>query len=291
MEHHRHYYLFLINNIDIADDIKTIVKGLYFKNPRVLSDINPHPRDRAIKFYEVGHKYDLTHPVTKKVLNPVSVTTLIHHYFPDFDADAVIAKMMKSRNWPNSQYFGMAAEDIKAKWEKDKCAAADAGTQMHAGIEDYYNGLVVNNKVATSVEYSYFTRFWKDFSTMYPTFKPYRTEFLVWDEDFRNGSALCGSIDFLLKDDKNNYIIMDWKRSREIKFSNQYETGYRPFHMMDHCNYNHYTLQLNIYRHILQTKYQMNVIFLMLVILHPNQQGFFAVPVRLMDMTQMWLQL
>ena len=61
--------------------------------------------------------------------------------------------------------------------------------------------------------------------------------------------------------------------------------------MMDHCNYNHYTLQLNIYRHILQTKYQMNVIFLMLVILHPNQQGFFAVPVRLMDMTQMWLQL
>ena len=283
---HRYFYLFAITQLpNIPDDFKIIMKKNIVNTTKVLSDIHSHPRDKNITFYEVGHKYDLLHPVTNKVLNPISVTTLIHAYFPHFDADAIIRKMMSGKNWKQSKYYGMTVDEIKKSWDDNRDDAAGRGTAMHAKIEYFYNDVIIKDK---SIEFKYFTDFWRDFHDQYPTFKPYRTEFLVWDENFRNGKGLCGSIDLVLTDDKKNIIILDWKRSKCIQEQNRFEKGYKPFNDLEHCNKNHYMLQLNIYRHILQTKYNMKVIYLMLVILHPNQPGYQCIPVRMLDLSSIW---
>jgi len=118
----------------------------------------------------------------------------------------------------------------------------------------------------------------------YTNLKIYRTEWLVYDETI----GLAGSIDCVLEDDNNNLYILDWKRSKEIKMENTYEKGKAPFDNFDHCNYWHYTLQLNFYKHILETKYNKKVVFMMLVILHPNQENYLCHPILDIDLSSIW---
>lgn len=249
----------------------------------MLSIVNSHPRDENISFEEEDHKYT----IVGLEGHPTSVTTLIHHYFVPFDADAVIDKMMASRNWPNSKYYGMEKDEIKKKWSDDGLAASTAGTIMHKAIEDFMNEQIVDPTVEKSKEYTMFQNFWRDLLTKYPSLKKYRSEWLVYDEDQR----ISGSIDCVMKDGNGKLHIIDWKRSKEIKMSNRYAKGLAPFEDYDDCNYSHYSLQLNFYRHILETKYSMEVASMMLVILHPNQENYQCIPVKHIDVASVWSEL
>ena len=250
----------------------------------MLSEINKHERDHYISFVEEGHIYTLLSPETDEVKHPISVTTLISKYYPHFDADKCIEKMMNSRNWPNNKYYGMTPDEIKSQWDETRDTSAKSGTAMHANIESYLNSLPVCDE---SDEFKMFLKFWGDFQAKY-SFKPYRLEWCVYDELFRNGKGLCGSIDCVLSDGKGNIMIFDWKRSKEIKVENSYEKMNPPFDDMDNTNLSHYKLQLNVYRHILIHKYKLNVVFMMLVILHPNQTGYHTIKINPIDLTSVW---
>ena len=82
----------------------------------LLKDVNPHIRDRNIKFYEKGHIY-----YVKRERGYKSVTTLVHNLFEKFNADKIIDRMMNSENWPNSKYFGIDIHPYKLKEEKKMC--------------------------------------------------------------------------------------------------------------------------------------------------------------------------
>lgn len=243
----------------------------------ILSKINAHDRDKYISFQEEGHIYTLYENI-----NPESVTTIIHKYFPSFDPDKIINKMMKSKNWPNSKYFGKTKKQIKDEWNNNGKISSELGTKMHADIEYYLNDQKVLEP--DNIEFKYFLNFWSDFNKKYPEVVPYRTEWVVYDED----KKFAGSIDCVLADKNDNLILVDWKRSKEIKKSNVYEKGYKPFDYMDNCNFSHYTLQLNFYRHILENKYNKNVIFMMLVVLHPNSDNYKCHPVEKFELNHLW---
>jgi hypothetical protein len=89
------------------------------------------------------------------------------------------------------------------------------------------------------------------------------------------------------------YAIYDWKRCKEIVFDNYYDTGNKDgsappeVSKMPHSNFWHYSLQLNIYRKILQDKYGLIVDELTLVCLHPNNKNgnYILVEVALLDDT------
>jgi hypothetical protein len=70
--------------------------------------------------------------------------------------------------------------------------------------------------------------------------------------------------------------IYDWKRCREIvktNRGNKFATHPAIEHLPD-TNYWHYALQLNIYKYILQTKYDKTVGDLYLIVLHPEAQNY-----------------
>src|SRR4029078_4475415 len=163
----RRYTLFLINQFNLPADIKLIIKNYYVLSPHCLEHVNKHERDKCIQFFEEGHRYNLT--VHSQVLNPISVTTLIHTYCQEFDADKIIKKMMLSRNWTASKYYGMFPKEIKDKWDKDRDDAASAGTAMHLNIEYFLNNLPVKN----SIEFTYFNNFWRDFKLKYKNYDIY----------------------------------------------------------------------------------------------------------------------
>lgn len=234
-----------------------------------LAEKNPHPRDERIEFDEGPHIYTIDGTDT----GYTSVTTWNHCHFEEFDADKIITKMMSSRNWVNSKYYGMTREEIKKSWDDNRDAAATAGTKMHYDIESYYNNIPPVND---SIEYKYFKAFEearldsvKGFGR---TLVPYRTEWTVFHEELR----ISGSIDMIYENTETGHLeIYDWKRSREIKKTTPFgKSSVNP--VIDHIpdtNYWHYALQLNTYAYILETKYDKKVDALYLVCLHPENKN------------------
>lgn len=80
---------------------------------------------------------------------------------------------------------------------------------MHQKIEEFLN----NNTISTidSKELSQFHRFFNDYIVR-QRITPYRTEWRIADPEF----SLAGSVDFVGKFKNGKYVLMDWKRSKNL---------------------------------------------------------------------------
>lgn len=232
---------------------------------------NKHPRDDNILFIPDGHIYQINGKPPPKM----SVTSVAHKFFPEFDADGIINKIFSKKN-RTDKYIGMTKEQVKESWKKNGEEAAALGTTMHAQIEDFLNGIEIKERTP---EFCQFLDFWAEFQRNCPNLKPFRTEWLIYDEI----TGVPGCIDFCVEDENGNLMILDWKRSKEIKESNEWQKGFGPCAHLDDCNYNHYCLQLNIYEWILTHNYGKKIIGRFLVIFHPNQEKYKMMWVPLMQ--------
>jgi len=227
----------------------------------LLEERNKHPRDYDISFDEGPHIYTINGDSSF-----TSVTTWVHSHFDKFNADKIIENMMRSRNWTKSKYYNKTADQIKSEWDQNKNEAAAAGTKMHYDIECFYNECYKNTN--NSEEFTYFMNFENDIGK---TMKPYRTEWMVYHEEYR----LAGSIDMIFENPDGTLQIYDWKRCKEIKKANawgKYATTTELSHLPD-TNFWHYALQLNTYKKIIEEKYNKTVTNMYLVCLHPNNHN------------------
>lgn len=229
----------------------------------------PHERDSHITFDEGPHIYTIDGDSAF-----TSVTTWAHSNFEHFDADKIITKMMRGRNWSNSKYNGMSRQEIKDQWSQNGAEAAAAGTKMHYDIECYYNKMTIVND---SIEYSYFKKFREDFKHL----KPYRTEWMVWDKELK----LAGSIDMIFEDKNKNLLIYDWKRSKKISMANKWQSSTNPIlSEFPDTNYWHYSLQLNIYKFLLERNYGKKVVGMFLIFLHPDNKNKSYIRIEVQDL-------
>lgn len=225
-----------------------------------------HERDAFVSFEEATHVYTV-----HGELGYTSVTTWNHQHFRPFDQDAIIDKIMRNPKMihdPTYKYFGKTAEDIKSDWEQNRNAASAAGTSLHLDIEHFFNDVVVDN---TSTEYGYFVAFWNDFRAEFPHVRPYRTEWVVYYEEMK----IAGSIDMVFENTQDGTLwIYDWKRSKQIEYEpNSYRPEFSTTDCISHLpdtNFWHYTLQLNMYKFILESKYNATISKMCLVCLHPD---------------------
>jgi hypothetical protein len=252
-----------------------------------LATINATDRDQNIRFYEYGHKYEI---LTDKKTKYTSVTTWVHSHFPKFNADEVIDNMMKGKNWgPDNKYWGMTPAQIKQEWNRNGAEASSAGTKLHKRIEKFMNvdELLESSSVirdithgsllelngqrditdetkAKAKEWEYFLQFAHDHTDLVP----YRTEWMIYDEQLK----LAGSVDMVYKNSDGTYSIYDWKRSKDITKTNGFgKTALTEcIDYMPDANFWHYTLQLNIYKMILERNYGICIRDLKLVRLHPD---------------------
>lgn len=247
-----------------------------------LVDRNSHVRDTQISFQEDIHKYTV---VFEPAVKYTSVTTWIHQHFEPFNSDKIIKKMMTGKGWKEGhKYWGMTALEIKQLWETNKNAVSGSGTDLHYEIECFHNnnrlnfeytclellqlymyekGCELNEK---PIEWQYFINFVKD----HPELKPFRTEWIVFNEDIK----ISGSIDMVYENPDGTLAIYDWKRAKNITRINTFNKFALPksiCHLPD-SNFWHYTLQLNMYKYILETKYNKRVTDLYLVRLHPDAE-------------------
>ncbi|CAK0806321.1 unnamed protein product [Prorocentrum cordatum] len=253
---------------------------------RLLERLNAHPRDSQLHFVEESHTYYISGARTHG-----SVTGLIHEYCSVFDAGAVIGKMRSGRNWPRPDYLrhprpedvvaelrataeaarlhellvshgacdaeicaemkataraaprlanqleGLSLSDheIVEKWRLDKEEAARRGTWMHWTFEAHLDRVPVSHD---AVEFQLFLEFLGALEGL----AAFRAEWAIFAEH----EGLAGSIDFVARDSAGSLCIYDWKRG------------------------NHYLVQLNIYRWMLEHYYGARVAAMYVFCLHPD---------------------
>lgn len=255
----------------------------------ILSQRNVHERDKNIVFFENEHKY-----VVNGCDKYTSVTTWIHSLFQGFNANVIIDRMMKGKNWnENNKYWGMTSDEIKKLWNENGQYSSKLGTELHYAIEmelnnsmlypEYNNNdVLIFRKLCDSIsllemsnkdsiygekEWSYFENFMGDHKELIP----YRTEWIVYDLEYR----ISGSIDMVYKNADGSLSIYDWKRTKEISKINNWnkKCKVKDVNIID-SNYWHYSLQLNTYKFILEKNYGKQIKSMHLVRLHPNAENY-----------------
>jgi ATP-dependent exoDNAse (exonuclease V) beta subunit len=245
---------------------------------------NSTPRDGRIVFQNEGHRYYIDGEC-----DYTSVTTVIHEHFPAFDAEPTARKMVRKKEFRNGavrylKYQKMRFNDdgeevnedelvtsVVLSWTDYGAEMSALGTKMHNDIELFYNLMPVDNQ---SVEYGFFLQYEADMRRQ--GFTPFRTEITVYGED----EKICGSVDMLFKDGQGRYRLRDWKRSKEIRRHGFGKFGKGELRHLPDCNYAHYTLQMNLYKYLLEKYYDIPVYDMGLVVFHPDNASYVEIEAR-----------
>tara|TARA_Y100000389_G_scaffold201567_2_gene244574 strand:- start:9840 stop:10691 length:852 start_codon:yes stop_codon:yes gene_type:complete len=229
----------------------------------MLEKTNKHPRDKLLFFDVKRHAYRTTTcPYLK------SVTSIIAKQFAKFEADKVISKMMESVKWnPSNKYYGKTPTQIKKQWNDNGKLSRDAGNLVHEQIEIYLNA--ESDEIELELADDTFCRFqeWDESRG----WTPYRTEWRIFDEE----SKIAGTVDAVFINENGQYVIVDWKRCGNIDMTNRFEKSTNP--SLDHlpnCKLVKYSLQLNLYKYILEKNYGISIAAMYIVNIHPSQTSF-----------------
>ena len=194
-----------------------------------------------IKLNRDSHIYEL---LDDSDIDFKSVTTFIGDFFEEFDAEKIATKLVQS----NIKYMHLTVEELLEQWTQ----AADYGTLVHEELENFilYKKPVNEQKSKQGIQ-------WLQNYIIKSDFKIY-SEAIVYSKELK----LAGTIDLLMYDkNTDTYIIIDWKTSRKIETSSYgHKTGNHDItRNLEDCNYNHYSLQLSLYRYILENYYNINI--------------------------------
>ena len=230
----------------------------------LLSSKNHYERDERIQFSDSDHTY-----LIDKKNKAVSVTELIGRYFPKFDKDF----------WANKESIktGKPKNEILKKWDDLGKKARDLGTELHEQIENFYN----SKEYIRSKELDKFFKFHKNH--IQDKYQPHRTEWRIFDED----KNLAGTVDMVYEKENGELFIFDWKRSKKIinsdgsiEKNNPFENGLNGLSHLPSSDYVKYCLQQNIYKNILESKYDKKVSSMNLLILHPHLDNYHIIQVE-----------
>ena len=246
---------------------------------------NAHPRDSLIAFDEGPHKYYICGQST----GWTSVTSVIHRFCQPFDSLETATRMVNSSYFPRRSTHAiyrsmfrnlqhdkeLMITSLISYWDINAKEARDLGTKMHNDIEMFYNE---EPHDSDGPEFALFKQYHRDQREQGR--RAFRTEVVLWSREH----MVCGSCDMLYRDAGGNFHLRDWKRSKKIRrksFGKQKMKG-RLSHLPD-CNYSHYSLQLNLYRYLLETFYDMPISSMAIVVFHPAQEQYLEIMVPRMQ--------
>lgn len=199
-------------------------------------------------FYEKEHYYTYKDKRVK-----CSVTQFVSQKHIEFDKENMSAYVAKRDK--------VSQEEVLKKWDIAAKLSCDVGTLFHLRSEQ-----LANNKVF-DIDYSSYANLEhisdikgrlekliplqdKFFLDIHNKLIPIKTEFTVGYEDI-----IAGNIDLLAWNVKDQeFQIWDYKTNKDIKTSNKYQKLLDEFDFLDDCELNKYSIQLGIYKELLQRK-------------------------------------
>lgn len=218
-------------------------------NCTALSDLN---RFNDIKFIEDTHEYFLgQHKFT-------SVTTFIKKVIPTFNQDywltyktlegmGLKVESHSKQNVPQEfikvngelvHYKTLKVDTtvLSTEWKNKSTTALTNGTAVHREMELAFQGKFLS---PVSWEYAQANRHLFQL----------RAEFIVADYDKKIAGQLDALFFNVLTD---QFELHDYKTDKKIEYTNRFESLLPPLDFMSNCNFNKYTIQLNMYKHCIE---------------------------------------
>jgi ATP-dependent exoDNAse (exonuclease V) beta subunit len=198
-------------------------------------------KSNDISLNKEDHVYILKSDPT---INFTSVTTFIDTFFEKFDSHKIATKLIEK--YP--KYADHTIEGLKQEW-KD---AAQHGTNVHEEIENW-----IKEKIIPSEDKAKYGLRW-----LHEYKKKSKIEIISEVMLYSKELKISGTVDILaLNNYTGKYDIIDWKTSKKItkrSFNNKMGTKSPTKNIMD-CNFSHYSLQLSLYRYILERYYGLEI--------------------------------
>lgn len=173
-----------------------------------------------------------------------SVTRVVERLKPPFDADTIAAKVARRD--------GRTVEAVRAEWEDKKVVSQQRGTLVHAYIDATLTGqpwpdddpfLHSNPKLP---EMEAFDAWWEQ--NRYHA-HAVAAERVVGDATL----GVAGTLDGLWYSERTGqYHIIDWKTNTRFGTDSRWQTLRTPFADLPECELSTYSLQVSLYRLILE---------------------------------------
>ena len=224
-----------------------------------------------IAFEDESHKYHHPRDLTGNA-EYISVTTIIDRFFP-FDMDRFI--QVKAKREERTE------EDVLNEFIKNRDEASEQGTFMHEQIEFFLKG---EDYDSNSKEFIMFKKFYEEI-VVAKGFEFVEAEKKILLDEFN----VAGTVDALFKKpNKEEYLIVDWKRSKKLVVDGRpkkygFGSASSELSHIDNSSYYKYALQQNIYKYILETKYDMPISSMNLIVLHEKYDEYHRVNLVNMD--------
>jgi ATP-dependent exoDNAse (exonuclease V) beta subunit len=200
-----------------------------------------------IKYFDDTHEYYIGDQ------KYISATKFIGTFKPYFDSDRIAERYANKH--------GLLKEDVLKEWDFKRDFSTHKGKKFHDFAENY-----LNNKIFPYDNQDIIERFGQDdirpvfeklkgmFVDFYHSSRvnliPIKNEVVVGDEEL----GVCGMIDQLYYNKKANELqIWDWKTNKAINRVSEYKNKMKaPIAHLDECEFNTYSLQLNLYKLIIE---------------------------------------
>lgn len=200
-------------------------------------------QDPNFRFNESSHTYTYLDPTTQKPVQIfTSVTGFISQFKEKFDSEFWAKKKALSS--------GKTKDAILNEWKETSEVAMDLGTAVHKWIEDFYAGLEPELPSHPEV----LSRVLK-FKELY---RERLHKLTIISQEFRVFSrkwGLAGTLDALFCLNQDNYVG-DWKTNKKFTTDDSPNGRYKrllyPFEDLWDNSLNGYSIQLSLYRLILQ---------------------------------------
>ena len=193
-----------------------------------------------------------------KSLNTLSISATLGLIAKPVDQEAMLEKTYnKHYNNPESEYYHLSKDEIKAIWE-----AKGAASRQYGSLLDDYIGIKLTGtetdlemyKLDNDVDgderlkglISSFENFWSVLT------KSGDMEFIAREKTiyYKIGDTyIKGRFDALFRNKRTGkWVIIDWKSSKSIDYKNVWEKLLGPAKMYDNCNHVTYTMQGYFYK-------------------------------------------
>ena len=205
---------------------------------------------KNIKYYDDTHTYFDTN--TGKKL--ISVTQTLGKIKETFDEEKWLKIKSKERN--------ITVEELKKEWWLASKIGTTRGVILHKYMEDLFSRKVYPKtygnlenvlSIVPLIEYIKSVDSIKEmgdkFIEDHPNLIPIKSEVVIGSSEI----GIAGMFDQLMYDElKDSYSIIDYKTDKEIKFTNKWSSLKDPLNHLDDCQFNKYSLQLSLYKYIIE---------------------------------------
>lgn len=198
-------------------------------------------------FEEITHSY---YYKGKKV--NLSVTQYIERFFEPFDKYGISEKYAKKH--------GLSQEEVLKDWERKGKIASISGTMIHSYLENAKRGKTFEPDYSDAIKEGLYDEVKERYEILIPQAKafhqdtlgklfPIHLEYTVGIRDI-----IAGNIDMLCWNEKaQEFQIWDYKNLKEYTTRNIYgKHAKESFKYLEDTTQTHYSIQLNMYKAILQ---------------------------------------